>query len=275
MPKLLVHLHLYYHDQLDWFLSKLKNISGCEWTLVVTLCAHNAQSEAKIRRFKADAVILPVENAGYDIWPFICALQHVNLADFDVVLKLHTKNARKDSCGLFGVKWRGYYWRELLVEPLLGTPARFLKNWRKFAQSPSVGMIASEPCLLHRTEEPLFDEFHARMGIKSRNSLFCAGTMFFIRVSALLPLLRAGFKASDFAGNQCTGAVFSAAHAMERMFVPLVCDAGLSAEGVPWLKHTFKRWGYVLTHRMLAVDKEDGQKVFWLLGCKIKLGKRR
>ena len=31
--KLLVHLHLYYLEQVDFMLKKLRNITGCDWDL--------------------------------------------------------------------------------------------------------------------------------------------------------------------------------------------------------------------------------------------------
>lgn len=37
MKRLLVHLHLYYAAQCDYFVEKLHNISGCEWKLFVTM----------------------------------------------------------------------------------------------------------------------------------------------------------------------------------------------------------------------------------------------
>jgi len=46
--KLLVHLHLYYHDQLDNMIEKLKNIQICEWDLYVTTCEYNKDMYEKI-----------------------------------------------------------------------------------------------------------------------------------------------------------------------------------------------------------------------------------
>ena len=40
--KLLVHLHLFYHDQLDWFVSRLKNIT-CDYDLWITVTEKNRE----------------------------------------------------------------------------------------------------------------------------------------------------------------------------------------------------------------------------------------
>ena len=115
--KILVHLHLYYHNQIDYFIGKLKNICNCDWDLYVTICEENEESKNKILQLKPDAKIIKVENIGYDIWPFIQVCRMVNLDDYDYVLKIHTKNYRAKS-HLFkeaNVKIKGYSWRDDLV----------------------------------------------------------------------------------------------------------------------------------------------------------------
>ena len=62
MEKVLVHLHLYYQDQLLYFLEKLKNINNCTWDLVITVCEHNEEIKQKILEFKPDAQIILVKN---------------------------------------------------------------------------------------------------------------------------------------------------------------------------------------------------------------------
>ncbi len=34
--RVLVLLHIYYEEQIDYYLDKLRNIAGCEWDLTVT-----------------------------------------------------------------------------------------------------------------------------------------------------------------------------------------------------------------------------------------------
>jgi hypothetical protein len=43
--RFLVHLHLYYHEQLDFMIEKLKNIQGCDWDLYVTINENNEESK--------------------------------------------------------------------------------------------------------------------------------------------------------------------------------------------------------------------------------------
>ena len=69
--KLLVHFHVYYHDQVDYFIEKMSNINGCDWDLYVTMSEMNPETVGKLRQFKPSAVFIKIENLGYDVWPFI------------------------------------------------------------------------------------------------------------------------------------------------------------------------------------------------------------
>ena len=101
-PRLLVHLHLYYHNQLEYMLQKLANINNCDWDLFVTVCEKNQNSIDKIKSLKPDAKIIKVDNKGYDIWPFLQVLNFVDLKNYDYILKIHTKNFRSKKAFSFG-----------------------------------------------------------------------------------------------------------------------------------------------------------------------------
>ena len=83
MSRLLVHLHIYYHNQVDYFIGKMKNITDCEWDLLVTFSEYDSQTEALIKEFKPSAAFLKVENVGYDVWPFISVLKKIDFSRYD------------------------------------------------------------------------------------------------------------------------------------------------------------------------------------------------
>ena len=60
MKRLLVVLHVYYHEQVDWFIDRLSNIAGCEWDLIVTFSEDSLKSRRKFQSFKPDARFLVV-----------------------------------------------------------------------------------------------------------------------------------------------------------------------------------------------------------------------
>ena len=67
MGRLLVAFHVYYHDQVPWFIGKMRNINGCEWDLVVTFSEYDETTDRLLREFKPDVRMLHTESAGYDI----------------------------------------------------------------------------------------------------------------------------------------------------------------------------------------------------------------
>ena len=45
----LVHLHLFYYEQTDYFIKKLANINNCNWDLFVTYVEEDKKSIDKIK----------------------------------------------------------------------------------------------------------------------------------------------------------------------------------------------------------------------------------
>ena len=116
MSKLLTVLHVFYHEQVDYFIDKLMNINGIDWDLVVTYSSYSAETEAKLKDFKPDVKMVQVGNAGYDVWPFIQVIQNVDFSEYDYVLKLHTKGQSKQR--LNGLNFKEWLWRDLLVNAI-------------------------------------------------------------------------------------------------------------------------------------------------------------
>ena len=228
--RILVHLHLYYHDQLDYMIKKLKNINNCDWDLYVTICQENKKSREKLLKFKPDTQILEVENRGYDIWPFIQVLRQVNIDNYDSVLKLHTKNFRKQYVNFIGIKFNGYFWRNCLINALVGSKKIFRDN-NDILLNTSAGIIFDDRFLLplstRRKEElELLDTLKERTNIHSNYSYFCAGTMFMIKACLLKKIIKSDISRQDFelAGFSTDNEKY--AHAIERIFTILTDDGG-------------------------------------------------
>ena len=91
MKPILVHLHLYYKDMLKTMLAYIDNISNYDYDLYVTMVEEDENTIKQIKEFNNRANIIKVSNRGFDVWPFICVLQKVNLDDYSYIIKLHTK----------------------------------------------------------------------------------------------------------------------------------------------------------------------------------------
>lgn len=228
--KLLVHLHLFYHNQLDYFLSKLKNIQGCNWDLFITVCEQNDLSTKKIKALKSDAQIIPVENRGYDVWPFVQILKMVNLDDYSYVLKIHTKQCMKDVVKLSNLNFSKFQWRDSLVQSLIGTKKIFKKNWTLLNSNPKIGMIADKnlfiPLLNWPEDTTLLEQLKQKLEVKSSYSNFIAGTMFIMKSSILKTIKESDIQKNDFPLYSKSYSIATLAHVMERIFSILTVDKG-------------------------------------------------
>ena len=222
-PKVLVHLHLYYLDQLDYMLKKLKNINSCDWDLFVTMTKQDEKAIQKLKGFKPDVHIVPVENKGFDIWPFLQVLNLVDLDNYDDILKIHTKKYRKKK-DFYG---RGNAWRNYLIDALLGSPKQFQKNIHLMQMDKSVGLIGSRATLAtmgcsEKDDSILFDEMCQNHGIPISKGRFIAGTMFLVRAKCFQRIKDMNFKSEDFNHIQQTSGRSTTAHTLERLLSRIV-----------------------------------------------------
>ena len=90
MMKTLCIVHVFYPDFWPEIASCLRNVED-PMDLVVTYVDETKGIPEMVRRDFPSAKFLLCENRGFDIWPFLKALQAVNLQDYSVLIKLHTK----------------------------------------------------------------------------------------------------------------------------------------------------------------------------------------
>jgi len=231
MPRVLVHFHVYYHDQVPYFLEKLANINGCEWELYVTYSQENPQTNDAIKAFKPDAHFMQVENVGYDVWPFIKLIKSLDISKFDYVLKVHTKTITYKTRKTNYIRFSGSTWRDLLVDALLKSPEKFARNLSILEQDPKIGIIYSY-ALMRTCEDysALLKQAAAEIGLDIHNRKFCAGTMFLARISPFGRLKDIEINAEDFGDSHKTAPNSTPAHFYERFFCIMVEDAGYSTK---------------------------------------------
>lgn len=246
--KILVHLHLFYPEQLDWFLRRLKNIT-CNYDLCVTVVKPDATVEKKIMDFKPDAKILVVPNRGYDVYPFWLALQDFSLSDYDFVLKLHTKNSRTTKWTKNGISYTGFEWRDDLINPLIGSRRQFHRV-RRLLACPGVGMVGAANLIGDRENAQQMNNTKKlcdKMGIRYFDKCpFVCGTMFAIKSDLLREFQNYPFRQSDFSAESKTGSVGTTAHSLETVFGILVANGGLKLAGV----HNSATWRKALRANM-------------------------
>ncbi len=276
--KLLVHLHLYYHNQVDYFIEKLSNIEGCDWDLYVTYVEENPKTFEKIKNLKPEAKFFKVKNIGYDVWPFIQVLRDINLSDYDYILKLHTKNQCKINFSQYKFigKFQEYQWRNELIKPLIGSRSIFRKNLN-YMKKPDTGIIASKLLTLkaitmRKEETDLLDNLLIRLNIKSDNRYFVAGTMFIIKSDALRILKYSDICEKDFISIVMkTGGGGTIAHALERIFITLALENNLKVYKIQnyplYLKFLSEK--FVKNIFSLVNSNDKRHKILTIFGIKL------
>lgn len=220
-----VVIHAWYPDAFGDILDAL-GASGMPMRLVVTTGSEQAgQVAAELARRDMTAELEIHENRGRDILPFLRVADRLLDEGGEVVLKLHTKHSphRAD-----GADWRG----ELLER--LASPARVQQITRAFQDDPGLGLVAPEGHVqpLHYYWGANRDNVHylaTRLGIPAPDAdsdHFVSGSMFWVRLEGLRPLLDAHLDEWEFEAEagQVDGTF---AHAVERVFSLCVRNHGL------------------------------------------------
>ncbi len=234
--KIAVHLHIHYLEMWNEIKGYLHNIGDYPYHLFVTLTKENDDLIHKIKEYHKDATIYIVENRGYDVGAFVYFLHQIDLKQYDIIIKLHTKNkvgydtlinhryiSRKD-------------WSELLYSGLLGSHALFIKNLYKFEVKQNLGMIGSKYLITSNVKnakgvESGVKDFMIKLGyIKSEKITFVAGTMFMVR-SHLLQQIKENFSINDFEISDPEIKDGTLAHILERIFGCLVVANGYTING--------------------------------------------
>jgi lipopolysaccharide biosynthesis protein len=285
MSKLLTVLHVFYHEQVDYFIDKLSNINGIDWDLVVTYSTYSAETEAKLRDFKSDVKIVQVGNAGYDVWPFIQVIQNVDFSEYDYVLKLHTKGQSKQR--LNGVNFKEWLWRDLLVKALLKSRSRFAACIRLLETQSDIGMLCSYELykdmegVLPEECEMLQNEAE-RISLEVTDEYFCAGTIFLARLDAFRKLKEIEFSEESWGNLNKSHGNGTLAHVYERILCLLVADEGYRIETIIGSKKVsgkvfYKRKISPVFKSIFNIDRDPKtlDKYMILLGLKMRLSQGR
>lgn len=218
-------IHAWYLDALPELLQAVKD-SGLQARLVITT---SADRQAQVQSI-ADAQDMPAEiwaydNHGLDILPFLHAADRLLQQNESLVLKLHTKRStHRDN---------GDQWRREMVDALLG-PARAAANLAHLQADPHLGLMAPAGHLLDVADymggnAQRMERLWAQLGLDGApgDGQFASGSMFWVRLQALRPLLDGHLLPSmfDVEAGQIDGTL---AHAIERATGAVVTCAGFS-----------------------------------------------
>ena len=236
-PRVLVHMHLYYVDQIEAMLDALGSIVDCDFDLFVTIVEKDEVVEGRVREVSGGARFIILPNAGYDVYPFLHVLKEVRLANYEFVLKFHTKNARRPGQDeVYGIKVPGYQWRDELLNAIVGSKDIFRKNLNRLLDDSTLGCIGAEKFIFstrENNEEKTYSlpEWREKCGV-SKGKHYVGGSMFFARAYPFERLKGLNMRPDDFMSpNMGTKDYKNKAHVFERLFGIVFENEGFRIEG--------------------------------------------
>ncbi len=209
--KICVICHLYYQNlwpEIKNYLSNLTKFSNFD--LYVTCNSSNQELFDDIQNSfntSGKVNIDIIENLGADIYPFIYELNKINLDDYDIVFKLHTKHnveyikQKINNCLCGKNLWRDFMLTSILSEKNIPLVIKSFKENKK------IGCIGFEPLLItisNKNKEYFYNKYVQELNLKKLKTYkFYGGTIFAIKAE-LLKCLQHKYYDTDFINNQNT-----------------------------------------------------------------------
>lgn len=204
----LVIFHLYYQEMWDIFIPYLKNleeISGFD--LFITVTKEDREVFSKIKSSfssKVNIKIQIVENLGADLYPFLEVINSIDLEQYDIIYKIHTKRDMKQRSKIENISCGLIYWREFMLNDILGK-SLIKSRLQDFIDNNKLGVSGFYPYLVFVHENN--SAYHNSKSFITENKIcnvsyvkdfsFYAGTIFMIR-PCLLKCLQGNFDKEQF-----------------------------------------------------------------------------
>jgi lipopolysaccharide biosynthesis protein len=222
---LAVIIHAFYPEVLPDILNYMSNYSK-PFKLFITTSPDKIDAVKDcMTNYKYPHMIIMTKNKGRDVLPFLIAAKHVISQGYKYFLKIHTK---KSTHRADGDHWRNDIYNKLLNPSLADSIGEF------FIKNRNVGIVGPDDHIVPMVyywgsnKERVMD-LSSRLGINPTRLMaetFVAGTMFYARFDAVLPLLNLAISADDFEEEkgQVDGTL---AHAIERIFTISAVSLGM------------------------------------------------
>ena len=217
--RLLVIVHIYYEESIGEIIEYLKNLRPYTYDLVVTTTEDRNTELIRqtVLGFRQDTEIRILPNRGFDIFPYLDALNDRDLSCYDLIFKLQSKRHFSNKGDLAGdTLFRGREWFLALFRSVTG--ARWVhRNIDRLMHEKDVSLIAAENLLW--TDTPRKKQITTKRLAPFRltlpeNYCFVAGSCFAIKAGSAQSARELGIRIEDF-DTPVRGA-FTLAHALER-----------------------------------------------------------
>lgn len=200
--KCAVIIHIFYYEIADEFAEAIKNICDVEKDIFLTVSESIHDKKDEIAKKFPDARISVVKNVGYDIWPFLCIINQLDLNQYDLIVKLHTKRDMPEATFLKKVCMPYDAWRKNLLM-CVKTKDVFRKSLA-YLEKKKIGMVSGINVLMNKHHDGARELYPFIKKLMNAYSLpyeskfqFVAGTMF-VGKAPLFGYLKNRFKEKDF-----------------------------------------------------------------------------
>ncbi|MCV6596345.1 MAG: DUF616 domain-containing protein [Mangrovicoccus sp.] len=237
MIRVLVHIHLYYEDQLPFMLETIDNLGDFPRDVYFTIQQGSQIDQAAIAERVPGCHFIELPNLGYDLFPYLEVLRHVPLSKYDYILKMHTKAPRSEEQGsVYGIDVPGYAWRDALIGSLAGSREIFAANIERLESDRSLGALGCKD-FIFSTEENREETTYNLPGWRSylnvdHGNTYVGGTMFLARSFPFEHFRKLYNQPELFRGEaMSTKSHKDFAHVLERFCGIVVENEGLRIEG--------------------------------------------
>jgi len=223
--RMAIVIHAYYPDIFREILDRIAALDKRYKLFVTTPFDREEIIRNMLKKSGLGHSLLRVENRGRDILPFLKIIPLVIEEGFSSILKIHTKKSRHREDGDI---WRNDILNELVHSECIEAVLNYFNN------HSDVGMVGPIKHIVPMTtylgsNKARIENLASRMGVDMNEALaqpFAAGSMFFAKIQALLPLVNLALRPKDFEGEegQVDGTM---AHAIERAFAISLLSAGM------------------------------------------------
>lgn len=200
MKPLLVHIHIFYDFLWPELKECLKSIEGYSYDLVITMVEDKEVIRQEVEHSFPNAKVLIVKNIGFNVYPFLCVINDVELSNYSYIIKLHTKRdiPFKDSFFWF----RGNKWRNALLS-FVKSKSNFNKAIKKLHSCKNIGMHGPCTAIINnfcddQNARSLTNQFILEHNLKRLRYKFVGGSMFIVKSTLLKPLIDLNIKSEQF-----------------------------------------------------------------------------
>ncbi len=215
--RILLCLQMFYPESWDTIHQYLKNLEAYHFDLIITYQQSMPFSDLlpRIQAAYPNAKLIEVGNFGFDIGAFHTSLQGVDLDQYDIIFKVHSKGIRRRRVYIYKQLFKRSDWFRYLFEGVLGA-GNVHKNIDRLMNEGQCGMIAAGNLIIHdpKHKQNLVKKTLEEYGLVCdvpENYTFVAGTCFAVRAH-----LMEQFQKQELPFAQSKRGKFSLAHCIER-----------------------------------------------------------